>query len=216
MDLRGVPARLCGQGAHVAGAHLVAGCPRGGAHRRFGDPGGGAAEDGRLRLRPLQPPDHARRERGTGRHDDCSVADRHHLHRLRGPGSGGHEEAHRLFLHRAHGLRDAWVLRHLPHGGGCRGRCGWRSGRRRRGRNRRRWRDAGAAGRHGADDLPRPDLRSALPLRRRHVRPAAQPADRRLRRRGQHHAQICRADGFLRVGQCRPAPEPRASWANSW
>ena len=33
---------------------------------------------------------------------------------------------------------------HLPHGGGCRGRCGWRSGRRRGGRNWRRWRDAGA------------------------------------------------------------------------
>ena len=35
---------LCGQGADVAGAHLVARCPRRGAHRRLGRAGGHHAE----------------------------------------------------------------------------------------------------------------------------------------------------------------------------
>jgi NADH-quinone oxidoreductase subunit M len=45
----------------------------------------------------------------------------------------------------------------------------------------------------GADDLARLRLGRHVPLRRRAVRPRAQPADRRLRRRGQHHAQVRRA-----------------------
>ena len=58
-DLLRVPARVRGQGADVAGAHLAAGRARRGADRRLGDPGGDHAEDGRLRLPPLQPADHA-------------------------------------------------------------------------------------------------------------------------------------------------------------
>ena len=64
-DLPGVPAGVCGQGADVAGAHVVAGRARRGAHRRLGDPGGHHAEDGRLRLPALQPADHAGRERAN-------------------------------------------------------------------------------------------------------------------------------------------------------
>ena len=46
--------RLRGQGADVPVPHLVAGRPRRGADRGVGHPGGGHAEDGRLRHAPLQ------------------------------------------------------------------------------------------------------------------------------------------------------------------
>ena len=49
-DLPGDAGGLRGQGADVAGAHLVAGRARRGADRRFGDPGGDHVEDRRLRL----------------------------------------------------------------------------------------------------------------------------------------------------------------------
>ena len=48
--VRGLRAGLRHQGADVAVPHLAARRARGGAHRRLGDPGGRAAEDGRLRL----------------------------------------------------------------------------------------------------------------------------------------------------------------------
>jgi NADH-quinone oxidoreductase subunit M len=47
---------LRGEDADVAGAYLAARCPCAGADRRLGDPGGGAAEDGRLRLPALRLP----------------------------------------------------------------------------------------------------------------------------------------------------------------
>ena len=50
LDFPGLPGGFCRQGADVAGAHLAAGCSRGGADGRFGHSGRGAAEDGRLRL----------------------------------------------------------------------------------------------------------------------------------------------------------------------
>ena len=49
----GLPGVLRGEGADVAGAHLVAGRARGSAHRRIGDPGRRAAEDGGVRLPAL-------------------------------------------------------------------------------------------------------------------------------------------------------------------
>ena len=61
-DLPRVPARVRGQGADVAGAHLAAGRARRGTDRRLRDPGRDPAEDGRLRLHPLQPADRAGRE----------------------------------------------------------------------------------------------------------------------------------------------------------
>ena len=57
-DLPGLFRGFRGQGAHVPGAHLVTGCPCGGAHRRLGYPGCHHVENGRLRLYPLQPADH--------------------------------------------------------------------------------------------------------------------------------------------------------------
>ncbi len=47
----------------------------------------------------------AGRELGLDHH--FAVADRGGLHRLRGTGAAGHEEAHRLFVHCAHGLCHA-------------------------------------------------------------------------------------------------------------
>ena len=49
------------------------------------------------------------------------------------------------------------------------------------------------------------DLRRAVPVRRRHVRPPAQPRDLRLRRRHQHHAEVRRLHGAVRARQHRPA-----------
>ena len=54
------------QGAAVPPAHLAPRRPRRGPHRRFGDPGRGAAEDGGLRPDPLQPDPLPRGQRGPG------------------------------------------------------------------------------------------------------------------------------------------------------
>ncbi len=64
-------------------------------------------------------------------------------------------------------------------------------------------------GRAGADDLARLRLGGDVPVRRRDVRPHAQPADRRLRRRGQHDAQVRRVHDAVRDGQFRPAGDVR-------
>ena len=112
-DLPGVLRGLRGQDPDVAGAHLAAGCPRRGADRRLGHAGRDHAEDGRLRLPALQPADHAGREpraRLAGHH---AVADRGRLHRLRRARAARHEEADRLFVDRAHGLRHARVIHRL-------------------------------------------------------------------------------------------------------
>ena len=67
---------------------------------------------------------------------------RHHLHLARGADAGGHEEAHRLFLRRPYGLRDHGHLHHDAPG------------------HRRR---------AVPDDLARPRLGRALPVRRRRL-----------------------------------------------
>ena len=112
-DLLGVPGRVRGQGADVAGPHLVARCARRGAHRRFGDPGRDHAEDGRLRLPALQSADDAGRRAGTRLADHHAVAHGRGLHRLRRAGAAGHEEADRVLVDRAHGLRHARRLHRL-------------------------------------------------------------------------------------------------------
>ena len=78
-----------------------------------------------------------------------ALGDRHHLHLAGRAGAGGHEEAHRLFVGGAHGLRHHGHLR-ADH-----------AGRRRR---------------HLPDDLARHRLGRAVPLRRRHLRPHAHAA----------------------------------------
>ena len=52
--------------------------------------------------------------------------------------------------------------------------------------------ELGVEGAHRADDLARLRLRRDVPLRRRAVRPHAFAPDRRLRRRGQHDAEVRR------------------------
>ena len=89
-----------------------------------------------------------------------AVADRGHLHRLRRAGAAGHEEAHRLLLDRAHGFRDARRVRRLRDRAQHRQPAGRRHGHGRR---------------DGADGLARPDLGRAVPVRRRALRPPAQP-----------------------------------------
>ena len=59
LDLPRLPGGLRGEGADVAGAYLVAGCARRGAHRRLGGAGGHHAEDGRLRPAALRAADRA-------------------------------------------------------------------------------------------------------------------------------------------------------------
>ena len=108
--------------------------------------------------------------------------DRGDLHRPGGPGAARHEEAGRLQLDRAHGLRDAGLL-HLQ--------------RARRGR------------RHRADDQPRLRLRRDVPVHRRALRPRALARDRGLRRRGQHDAEVRRLRGAVRDGQLRAAGHRR-------
>ena len=70
--------------------------------------------------------------------------------------------------------------------------------------------------RAGADDLARLRLGRAVPVRRRAVRPHALAQDRRLRRRGQHHAGVRRVLHAVRHGQLRACPAPAASSASSW
>ncbi len=59
LDLLRLPDRVRDEGADGAGAYLVAGCPRGGADRRFGGAGGGDAEDRWLRFPALLAADRA-------------------------------------------------------------------------------------------------------------------------------------------------------------
>ncbi len=94
------------------------------------------------------------RQRVLLRPDDRLVAHRGCLHRPRRADAKGHEEAHRLFIDCAHGLRHAWLLPAVVD-------------------RRPDRRGAGHAGRHGADDLARRYLRCHVPLCWRPVRPHA-------------------------------------------
>ena len=74
---------------------------------------------------------------------------------------------------------------------------------------------AGRAGRDLPDAQPRGDLRRALPLRRRGLRPHAHPRDRLLRRAGQPHALVRGGLHAVHHGQRRPAGHLAASSARS-
>ena len=65
----------------------------------------------------LSSADHARREPRTRLADDHAVSDRGRLHRVRRPRAARHEETDRVFLDRAHGLRDAGRVRGLSNRG---------------------------------------------------------------------------------------------------
>ena len=105
-----LPRRLRRQGADVAGAYLVAGRPRRGAHRRLGGAGGDHAEARRLRLPAVLAADRAGCQPVSGAADDHAVADRRDLYRLRRAGADRHEEADRLFVDLAHGFRHPRLL----------------------------------------------------------------------------------------------------------
>ena len=119
------------------------------------------------------------------------VADRRGVHRLRGAGADGHEEAHRLFIDRAHGLRDAGLVHRLRH-------------------LRRTPAPSQGAG-MGIDGamvqmVSHGLISGALFLcvgvmyDRVHSREIS-----RLRRRDQHHAEVRGLLGVVRAGELRPA-----------
>ena len=123
--MAGVLRLLRGEDADVAGAHLAARRARRGADGGLGDPGGHPPEDGRLRLPALlaaDVPGRVRLFRAARLH---AVDHRHHLHLARRAGAGGHEEAHRLFLGGAYGLRDHGPVRRQYAGRARRGLSRW-------------------------------------------------------------------------------------------
>ena len=113
---------LRGEDADVAGAHLAARRSRRGADRGLGDPGGDPVEDGRLWLHPLLAADVPGRLGYFRAAHLCAVRHRHRLHLARRAGAGGHQEAHRLFVGRAYGLRHHGPV-HPERRRACRARC---------------------------------------------------------------------------------------------
>ena len=92
--------RLRDQGADVPVPHLAAGRARGGADRGVGDPGGGAPEDGDVRVPALLA---AAAAAGLGRPEDRAgsgdpLDHRDHLRRAGQPDAGGLEEADRVLV----------------------------------------------------------------------------------------------------------------------
>ena len=128
------------------------------------------------------------RQRAIRAADFRAVGHRHHLHLARRPGADRPQEAHRLFVRRPHGLRDARHL-HLH--------------------------DAGRRRRHLPDAVARHHLRRPLPLRRRHLRPHAHARDRRVRRPREPHADLRGDLHGVHPGQRRPAGHVAASSASS-
>ena len=88
----------------------------------LGHPGRRAVEDGRLRVPALLGADAAGGLGELRAADLHAVGRRGDLHLARRAGAGGHEEADRLFLGRAHGRRDDRHL-HLQRAGHLRARC---------------------------------------------------------------------------------------------
>ena len=116
------------------------------------------------------------------------VGDRGRLHQPRRAGAARHEEADRLFVGRAHGVRDLRPVRDEP---------------------------AGDRGRDAGDARPRPRVRRALPLRRRGLRPAAHPGDRPLRRSRQQHARLRACCSWSSPWPASAFPAPAISSASS-
>ena len=116
LGLLRLPRFVRGQAADVAGPHLAARRPCRGADGRLGDPGRYLVENGRLRLPALFTAD-VPGGLGSVRAADLRAVDRrHHLHLAGRADAGGREEAHRLFLGGAHGLRHHGAVR-LDHAG---------------------------------------------------------------------------------------------------
>ena len=118
-------------------------------NRGVGHPGGRAAEAWRLRLPSLPVADVPGRVGAIGVADLHAVRDRGRVHQPRRAGAERHEEAHRLFVGRAHGDRDDRPLRLQP---------------------------AGDRRRDDHDAQPRAGIGRVVPVRRRDLRPVAHPA----------------------------------------
>ncbi len=127
-------------------------------------------------------------EPGVGAADLHAVGGGDRLYLARRAGAGGRQEADRLFVDCAHGVRHHGHL-HLQ--------C-----------PRHRWRDL-------PDAQPRPRFGGAVPVRRHRLRPHAHPRDQGLWRPRQPHADLRLRVHDLHHGECRPAWYRRASLANS-
>ena len=160
-----VPCGVRRQGTDVAGAHVAARCARRSTYRRIDHPGCDHVEARRVRFPALLAADCSRCVASVGWLHHRAVVDRRRLHRPGRPGAVGHEEARRVFVDRAYGLRDARLLHLQP---------------------------AGHGGRHRADDLARLRIRRDVLLHRRDVRPHALAEHRRLRRCREYDAEISR------------------------
>ena len=117
--------RVRHQGAHVPGAHLVARRPYRGAHRRIGDPGRRAPQDGGLRDDPLLHrvlPGGGGEGHAAGGHP---VGHRHHLRRRHVARAARHEAPGGLLLGEPHGLRHPGPV-HVHQRRACRApSCRW-------------------------------------------------------------------------------------------
>ena len=114
--------------------------------------------------------------------------DRGRLHQPGRAGAARHEEADRLFVGRAHGVRHLRPVRDEP---------------------------AGDRGRDDRHAQPRPRLGRALPVRRRGLRPAAHARDRPLRRPCRQHARLCACCSWSSPWPASACPAPAASSASS-
>ena len=182
-----------GQDADVAGPHLASRRARRGPDGGVGDPRRRPLEARRLRLRPLLAADVPGRF-GAARLDHRGpVGRRGRLYQPRRAGADRHEEADRLFVDCAHGVRHRRAVR---------------------------VRHAGDRGRHPDDAQSRPRLRRAVPVRRGDLRPAPHARDRGLWRAGQYHAAlrpvlpavhhgVGRAAGDKRLRRRVPRPDRR-------
>ena len=81
----------------------------------LGDPGRDHAENRRLRFYPFQPAHYAGCGGCAGLAADCPVPDCGGVHRFRGAGAEGHEKAHCLLVHFAHGFCHPGPIHCLCH-----------------------------------------------------------------------------------------------------
>ena len=177
-----VPGLLRREASDVAGPYLASRRARRGANGRLRHPCGDPSEDGRLRLPAVSAADVPCGVRHLCAAHVRARRDRDHLHLARRLRPEGHEEAHRLFVRRAYGLRHH--RRVLGHG-------------------------VGRARRGLPDGQPRHRLRRALPLRRHRLRPDAYARDRSLWRACRPDARLRLHVHGLHHGQCRPARHER-------
>ncbi len=113
LAVRRVRSCLRHQGPAVPVPHLAARCARGGTHARFRDSGRRSAETGRLRLSALPAAvlpagGHATADRGS---DAAARTAGHHVRRHGRGRAAGCQEADRVHIGGAHGLRGAGRVR---------------------------------------------------------------------------------------------------------